>query len=200
MKIIGLTGGIGSGKSTIAQFFKELGAVIIDADQIAHELYEKDPTITQTLIKKFGREILHFSHNKIDRKKLGEVVFADSEKRKELEVIIHPLIRLQIEKEIEEAKKNNPPLIIVNAALLVETGFYKLYDGLIVVQATAEQQIERVKKRDQLSEREIEQRLTSQLPLSEKIKLANWVIKNSGDLKETKKQVVTLFNQLVFFL
>lgn len=199
MKVIGLTGGIGSGKSTISEFFKELGATIIDADRVAHQLYEKDPTITQTLIKKFGREILHFSHNKIDRKKLGEVVFADSEKRKELEVIIHPLIRLQIEKEIEEAKKNNPPLIIINAALLVETGFYKLYDGLIVVQASSEQQVERVKKRDRLSEREIEQRLTSQLPLSEKIKLANWVIENSGSLEETKKQVNSLFTQLSDF-
>ncbi len=188
MKIIGLTGGIGSGKSTVAQFFKELGATIIDADDISHQLLDLYPELVTSLVKKFGE---------LDRQKLAEIVFKDSRKRKELEALTHPFIRQEIQKQINAAKKKKSKLVLVDAALLVETGYYKSFEGLLVVKAKPEQQIKRTLSRKTLSRKEVEERMASQLPLAEKLKVANGVIDNSGSFSETKKQVEKIFDTLV---
>ncbi len=197
MKVIGLTGGIGSGKSTVARFFEACGAVHIDADQVAHEIYDKSPQLLEALVQSFGKSILDQTGKKIDRAALAKIVFKNAQDLKTLERMVHPLIRLEIEKKIESARKAHAPLVIVDAALLIETGFYKNYDGLIVVKADEDTQINRVQKRDECSQKEVLQRMKHQLPLNEKLKVANWLIDNSGELKETQKQTETLYRKMI---
>ncbi len=195
MKVVGLTGGIGSGKSTVSVFFKNCGASVIDADQIAHQLLHTHPDVHQKLRETFGTSI--FSPNgSIDRRALGSLVFSDSSHRQRLESILHPLIRKVIQDTIENYRQSGSPLVLIDAALLVETGFYKNYDGLIVVKADERQQIERVKLRENLTEDEILQRISQQLPLLEKLKVADWVIDNSQSLDKTKNQVDNLYQSL----
>ena len=196
MKVIGLTGGIASGKSTVSQILKSLCAYVVDADLLAHEIYENDTVLFQKLVETFGTSILSNDQQHIDRKKLGEIVFKDTEKRKLLESLVHPAVRKAILHKIKEAGKLNHQLCIVDAALLVETGFYKYYDGLIVVKATPEQQFQRLKLRNALSDEEIRERLNSQAPLEEKLKVADWVIDNSSTLDKTEKQVRDLYTLL----
>ena len=196
MKVIGLTGGIGSGKSTVAQFFKDLGARVIDADSIAHQIFDLHPELASLLSQKFGREILDPATGGIDRRRLGALVFSDSVKRKELEALTHPPIRKEIDRLIEEARAAGAPLTLVDAPLLVETKYYRSFDGLIVVKADVEQQIQRILSRDTLSHDEISSRIASQLPLVEKVRVANWVIDNSADLQATQRQVQQLFKEL----
>jgi dephospho-CoA kinase len=195
--VIGLTGGIGSGKSTVSQFFQQCGAVVIDADKIAHQIYEHHPELVETLFKKFGDGIGDSQSKKIDRSRLAAIIFADEAKRKELEALTHPLIRNDIQMQIEKAHRLKAPLVLVDAALLVETGYYQTFDGLIVVKSEQEQQIFRIKNRDGLPPEEILQRIAAQMPLSEKLKVADWVIDNSGEVLETKKQVEKIFKELI---
>lgn len=195
MKVIGLTGGIASGKSTVAAFFRELGATVIDADQIVHGLYDTEPQLAAQLSGLFGTNILDASQ-KIDRKILGNIVFKDEAQRKKLEAIIHPLVRKRIQREIEKAREAGCRLCLVDAALLVESGLYKLYEGLIVVKASPELQIERLMKRSSLSPQDCERRLACQAPLEDKLKLADWVIYNDGSLENTQNQVQRLYFRL----
>ncbi len=196
MKVVGLTGGIASGKSTVSSVFKKLGAYIIDADKVAHQIYDEDSELVQKITDLFGKEIFIPSTFIIDRDKLGQIVFKNSEKLKQLEALVHPAVRKKILHEIHEAGKQAYPLCIVDAPLLVETGFYKLYEGLIVLKALPEQQKKRLKERNELSDEEIMNRINAQAPLEEKLKVANWVIDNTGDLEKTKKQVEELYQKL----
>ncbi len=196
MKTLGLTGGISSGKSTVCHYFKKLGAFIIDADLITHEIYENNTEIQNKILQAFGSKILNSKSKKIDRKILSKIVFQEAQKRKILENILHPAIGQKIQSEIEKAKKGGVKLCLVEAALLVETGSYKNYDALIVVKATPAQQIERLKKYKRLEEDEAKQRLAAQLSLEEKLKLATYVIDNSHSLENTQKQVQALYEKL----
>jgi dephospho-CoA kinase len=197
LKVIGLTGGIGSGKSTVAQFFRELGATVIDADAITHQIFDLRPEVIPILLDKFGTEIIDPITGKIDRRRLGSLVFSNPSLRKELEALTHPLIREEINRRIGEARATNSALALIDAPLLVETNYYRAFEGLIVVKAEKEQQIQRILARDFLTHDEISDRLAAQLPLAEKIRVADWVIDNSSDLQATKKQVEELFNELV---
>jgi len=197
MKVIGLTGGIASGKSSISKIFEKLGAYIIDADKLAHQIYDEDSKLVQKIIELFGKDILIPSTFIIDRDKLGEIVFKNHEKLKQLETLIHPAVRKKILYEIHEAGEKSYKLCIVDAALLVETGFYKFYDGLMVVKCSPEQQKERLKARNELNDKEIQNRINSQSPLEEKIKVSNWIIDNSHSLEETQKQVEKIYKELV---
>lgn len=196
MKVIGLTGGIGSGKSTVARFFSELGAFVIDADQVDHLLLRTDTELIQILFQEFGavgdRQTLQ-----IDRKKLAQIVFQDPQKLKRLEALIHPRIRESIFKQIAAVDPNRYPLVLVDAALLVETRLYQAFEGLIVVKANLDQQIERLQKREGYPFEEIEKRIRFQLPLEAKLEVANWVIDNSYNLEHTKQQVSQLFRKIV---
>jgi dephospho-CoA kinase len=195
MRVVGLTGGIASGKSTVARMLRELGAEVIDADQVAREVVEPGHPAYHDVVKTFGREVLD-ANQQIDRKKLGAIVFADAEKRKELNAITHPRIADLTARKMATLAARGVPVAIYEASLLVENGVHKGLGGLIVVAASEENQIARVMKRDGLSEAEARSRLAAQLPLSEKVKAATWVIHADGTLDDTRAQVVSLWQEL----
>jgi len=194
--LIGLTGGITSGKSVVASMFKELGAHIIDADQISREVMKPGAEAYKKVVATFGKEILKDDQS-IDRKKLGDLVFGDREKMARLNECSHPSIFHVIDKTIEGIRDENPDtLIIVDAALLIETGAYKKFDTLIVVYTDEATQIKRLQERDGLSEEEAKKRIASQMPLKEKLRYADFVIHNQRNLETTRKQVNAIFKIL----
>ncbi len=194
MKVLALTGGIASGKSTVSEMFQQWGAAIIDADHLAHKTYEPGTLLYKILLNRLGPEILSATGS-IDRKKLAPLLFNDELLRRGLEKLIHPEVRTLILQEIEQLRSHSPQLILVEAALHVETGYYREFDGLILVTCPKELQIERLRKRDSLSEEQIKARLHSQWPLEAKIPVANYLIDNSGSLENTQKQAKALFDQ-----
>jgi len=196
---VGLTGGIGCGKSHILREFHKLGVYTLDADEIAHEVILPDQSAYEQILETFGLEILA-SDRTIDRKKLGERVFSDEEARKKLNRIVHPLVLEEEARriaEFEEREDQKSPIIMVDAALMVETGSYRKYDFVVVVYCPHQVQLQRVIARDSLSEKEALQRIQSQMPLLEKIQYADYIIENSGRLSETNEQVKHIFTELV---
>jgi dephospho-CoA kinase len=196
MKVIGLTGNIGCGKSVVARMFEELGARVIDADLIARLVVEPGEPAWNEIVQTFGEAILN-SDGTINRGKLGEIVFNDKEKREALNRISHPRIIERIKELIEEFRKENVEVVIVEAALIVEKGGMKpLINDLIVVTADEEAQIRRLIERNALSREEALSRIKSQMPLSEKVKYATYLIDNSGTLDETRKQVEEVWKRI----
>jgi dephospho-CoA kinase len=196
MKVIGLTGNIGCGKSVVAGMFEELGGKIIDADYIARLVVEPTEPAWKDIIEKFGEEILN-PDGTISRSRLGEIVFRDKEKREELNRITHPRIIGKIKELIEEYRKEKAEVIIVEAALIVEKGGMRpLISDLIVVIADEETQVKRLIQRGGFSREEALLRIKSQIPLSEKVKHATYVIDNSGTLEETRKQVKEVWKRI----
>ncbi len=194
--IVGLTGGIASGKDTVAAFLKELGARIIDADEISREIVKPGLPAWEELVEEFGSEILS-SDNTIDRSKLGSIVFNEPAHLQRLNGITHPKIVAEEKKRIQQIQNSNPQaMIVVNAALLIESGNYKNMDKVIVVYANEKVQIERAAKRDQLSLSDIQKRINAQIPLNEKSKYADFLIDNNGTFKNTKEQVEKVFKTL----
>ncbi len=188
MKIIGLTGNIASGKTEVSNFFKDLGAKVIDADQIARDIVEPGEVAWREITDEFGSKIQN-SDETINRKKLGEIIFNDQDKRQKLNKITHPRILAKIKERIESYKKEKVKVVIIEAALVAENGGLKnLLDYLIVVTADEETQISRIAKRDNLTREDALSRIRSQMPISEKIRHATFVIDNSGSLVETRKQ------------
>lgn len=196
MKIIGLTGNIASGKTEVAKIFEELGAKIIDADEIAREVVEPGQAAWQEIVQEFGSDILN-SDGSINRKKLGGIIFNEDRKREQLNRITHPRIMAKIKETIDSYKKENVKLVIVEAALIVERGgLLKLIDELIVVSADAETQIKRIMTRDGLRRDEALSRIESQMPISEKTKHATYIIDNSESLEETRKRVEEVWEKI----
>jgi len=196
MLIVGLTGGVASGKTAASQVLKEEGADIIDADQIARELVQPHQPAWNELIRAFGKEILQ-EDGSIHRKKLAEKVFADPKQRKCVNQILHPRIKEEMGRRIKEIGQRDPEaIIVIDAPLLVELGVHHEMDKLIVVTSTETQQIERLKDRDGLSSKEALRILSSQMPLEEKVKLADFVIANEGSFEETKKRAREVFKEL----
>ncbi|MBI2487363.1 MAG: dephospho-CoA kinase [Deltaproteobacteria bacterium] len=197
MKVIGLTGNIGCGKSVVARMFEELGARVIDADRIARLVVEPGESAWKEIVQTFGEAILN-SDGTINRSKLGEIVFNDKEKREALNRITHPRIVERIKEVIEDFRKENVEVVIVEAALIVEKGGMKpLINDLIVVTADEETQIRRLIERNALSREEALSRIKSQMPLSEKVKYATYVIDNSGTLDEMRKQVEEVWKRIL---
>ena len=195
---VGLTGGIGCGKSHILREFHKLGVYTIDADEIAHEVILPDQSAYEQILEIFGPEILA-SDRTINRKKLGERVFSNEQAREKLNQIVHPLVLEEEARrvaEIEEREDPKSPILMVDAALMVETGSYRKYDCVVVVYCTPQVQLQRVIARDRLSEEEALQRIQSQMPLLEKIKYADYIIENSGRLSETNEQIKHIFTEL----
>ena len=196
MKVIGLTGNMACGKTVVARMFEELGAKIIDADYIARLVVEPGEPAWKDILEKFGHEILN-PDKKINRKKLGDVVFRDKEKREELNRITHPRIIDKIKFMLEEYRKENVKVVIVEAALIVERGGMKsIISDLIVVTADEEAQIKRLIERDGISREEALTRIKAQMPVSEKVKFATYVIDNSRTLEETRKQVEEVWKKI----
>ncbi len=193
--IIGLTGGIASGKSTVSQYLKSLGAVIIDADVLARELVKPQKEAWEEIITTFGRDIVD-EQGLLKRKKLGSLVFNSAQAREELNSILHPKIIQGTKEMIRGYKKKNIPVVIVDAPLLIEAGMTALVDEVWLVAVPEEIQIERVMQRDEISREAAEGRLKSQMPLKDKLKYADRVIDNSGEVAETKKNVDELWDKI----
>lgn len=197
--IIGLTGGIVSGKSTVARMFKDLGAKIVDADKLGHKVILPQGAAWKRIIKIFGKDILQKDQT-INRKKLGKIVFANQNLLKKLNKITHPEIIKLIKKEINLVKDNSKEekkILIIEAALIYETKIDRLMDKIIVVYLDEEEQLKRLIKRNNLSEKEALQKIKSQIPLKEKIEIADYVIDNSNSLDKTKEQVETIWQEIV---
>lgn len=202
MKVIGLTGGIAAGSSLVAGMFRELGAVVIEADRIAREVASPGTDIHRQIVEAFGPEVV-LSDGTFDRRRLGSIVFQDPAARRRLNAITHPEIRRQIRRrireEVERAAAGRPDaVVIVDIPLLLDTAAPEVFDldGVIVVQATPEQQISRLMARDGLTREEAARRLAAQRPVADKAAEADWVIDNRGSIEETRKQVRALWERL----
>lgn len=193
---VGLTGGIATGKSTVGQMLVELGCHLIDADRITRNLFEPGQPVHAAVVQAFGNGILG-PDGTINRQALGEIVFKDPQARARLNSLVHPAV-IQRQKEwLENLEASDPHAIgIVDAALMIEVGTYKNYDKVIVVTCSPEEQKRRLRGRTNLSEEQIEARIRSQMPMAEKIKHADYVIVNSGDLARTRAHVERVFRQL----
>jgi dephospho-CoA kinase len=194
--VVGLTGGAGSGKTTVSRILAEKGAYIVDADQIARKVVDPGSPVLQEVVNRFGKEILCGSGT-IDRKKLAGIVFCDPSKRALLNEILHPRILEEIERRIEEiGRQNDTAVIIIDAPLLIEMGYHRKMDKVIVVTATREQQVERLTKRDGMTPDQAQRILSSQLPLEEKLQAADFIIRNEGPLENTARTTEEIFKAL----
>lgn len=192
---VGLTGGIASGKSTVAARMRELGLAVLNADLLAHRLIEPGQPAYEEVVREFGRAVLS-PDGSVDRKKLGEIVFRDPARRERLNGIVHPRVIEAREQQLKQMEAENPRgLAIVEAALLIEAGYYKKLDRLVVCSCRPEQQMARLRARG-LTEEEARQRLAAQLPLEEKLRLADDVVDCSGTLAETQQQTDALVERL----
>lgn len=197
MKVIGLTGNIACGKSVVAKMLEGLGAKIIDADYIARLVVEPGEPAWREIVEKFGEEILH-PDGTINRNRLGEVVFNDQEKREELNRITHPRIVETIKDLIDRYAGEKAEVVGIEAALIVEKGGMKpLIGDLIVVTADRETRTARLIERNGFSPEEAAVRIESQMPLSEKIKHATYVVDNSGTLERTREQVEEVWKKII---
>ena len=196
MLIVGLTGGVASGKSTVSKVFKEEGAYLIDADRIARELVQPHTSAWHELLRVFGEEILQ-PDGSVHRKRLAALVFAHPEKRAVLNRLLHPRIKEETQRRLEEIGRRDPgAIVVIDAALLVETGSYREVDWLIVVQSSKARQIERLEGRDGMSREEAERIVAAQLPLEAKLKVADIVFSNDGTIEETRRRAKELFQEL----
>jgi dephospho-CoA kinase len=194
---VGLTGNIASGKSCAASLFAELGAHIIDADRVVHQLLGTGNKTYDGIVDAFGESILG-PDREIDRKKLGSLVFFDAGKRALLNRLTHHDVGIEILRRIFELEQSSSRgIVIVDAALIVETGGYKMYDRLIVVTCDPALQISRLMSRDGLTEIEAKARMDSQMPIEEKLKLADYTIETSATLKQTQDQVEVIYRDLL---
>ena len=195
MKIIGLTGGIGSGKSTVARFLAELGAVILDADAVGHEALKSNSKVQEQVMAAFGRDIIAAS-GEIDRKKLGEVVFNSPEARAELNRIMHPPMCNTVKTRFKEYRRQGVAVVALEAPLLVEAGWTPLVDEVWVTAAPEATVIRRLRERTGLSEAESQARIQAQLSSAERIKYADVIIDTDCRLDELRLKVKELWQRL----
>lgn len=189
--IIGLTGSIGTGKSTVAKMFSELNIPVIDADRIAREVVEPGKIAYEQIVATFGEEIL-LADGSINRKKLGSIVFQDEAKRTKLNEIVHPEVRKEMLRQKEAYIKNGASCVVLDIPLLYESKLTYLVDKILVVATTPEVQLERIIARDKCSVAEAKRRMNAQIPITEKVKWADAVIDNNGTIQHTKKQLLTI--------
>jgi len=200
MIVVGLTSGVACGKSTVARFFRQMKVAVIDSDEIVSMLYAKDRKLHKRLISVFGTKIFDKKNKKIKKPVLRKIVFVDKKKLKKLNSIVHPKVYAEIKKQLKKSRKSKKKIVVVDIPLLIETKGKKLVDYVIVVKAKKKVQISRLRKRDKLTRKEALERISLQMPLSKKIKAADFVIDNSYSYAETKRQVKNVFKQLVFSL
>ncbi len=186
---VGLTGGIGSGKSMVAGMFQQLGITIIDADIIAYQLVAPGTPLLEQIIQSFGAEYLR-EDGSLDRKSLAECVFSQPEQKQILEALIHPQVREHIQQQLDQ--RLTEPYVIVVIPLLLETGYHDLIDRILVVDCTPEQQLQRVLQRDQREPAQIERIMRQQVSREQRLVQADDVLNNSTDPADTQTQVEKL--------
>jgi len=195
MKVIGLTGGIGSGKSTVSRFLKELGAVIIDADKVGHEALKPDTEAWRQVVASFGTGILK-PNREIDRKKLGKIVFGNPEALARLNQIIHPPMYQLVKAQIEEYRRQGVKVVVLEVPLLIEAGWTSLVDEVWVTVAPEPTVVRRLKEKVGLSEPESMARIRSQLSSPERVKHADVVIDTDCRLGELREKVKEQWQRL----
>jgi dephospho-CoA kinase len=195
--LVGLTGGIATGKSTVSAMFRGLGCVVIDADVLAREVVEPGERAYEQIVAYFGGEVVS-PDGTLDRKALAQRVFAAPDERKRLEAITHPQIRDRFAEHLGElAARDYDGIVIFDAPVMIESGNYRSMDRLVVVTADDAAQVNRQMSRDASTEEAARQRIGSQLPLADKVKLADYVIDNGGSLAETEEQVRAVHRALL---
>ena len=194
--LVGLTGGLATGKSTVSAALRQLGCVVIDADVLAREVVEPGEPALADVVTEFGREVLG-PDGVLDRKRLGTLVFGDPDKRRRLEAITHPRIRARFARRLEELTGQDfDGIVVFDAAVMIESGGYRDMDRLIVVVTDAETQHVRALQRDGNRE-DVERRIASQMPLADKARLADYVVDNSGDRAATLAEVQRVHRALL---
>lgn len=195
MKLIGLTGGAGSGKSTVAAMLHELGAAVVDADEAAHAVYEPGEPGFDEVVAAFGREFVR--DGRIDRARLGELVFRDSAALRKLNSIVHPLVRNWMARRTAEAADGGAEVVVHDIPLLYENGLEKLYEEVVVVYVPEALQVTRLVESRGLDEGRARSIVAAQMPIEEKRRRARHVIDNSGSIDQTREQVQALWAKLV---
>jgi dephospho-CoA kinase len=196
MLVIGLTGGIGTGKSAVSEMMQALGAVVINADLVGHEVYIPNSEGWHAVVGAFGKEILQES-GEIDRRKLGGVVFSDPERMTELNRIMHPRIAAMIAVKLDELRAREVQVAVVEAAILLEAGWESLVDEIWATDSSVDAVIKRLQARNGLSEEEVLKRLGSQMDRSERLARVDVVVDNSGDMAQLEKTVNSLWDSRV---
>lgn len=192
--VIGLTGGIASGKSTVSQMFRELSIPVIDADIIAREVVEQGKEAYKEIVEVFGKDVLQVN-GELDRPKLGSIVFHNEEKRLQLNKIVHPAVRKEMNAQKDMYIKEGVQAIVLDIPLLFESKLTALVDRILVVAVSPRTQLERLMKRNGFTEEDAKARIDSQMSLAEKVTLANKVIHNDGTIAETKAQLQLILKE-----
>jgi dephospho-CoA kinase len=196
MRLIGLTGGIATGKSTVARMLSDHGAVVIDADDLAREAVRPGEPAFDLVVERFGPEVVQ-ADGALDRARLGEIVFADAGARRDLEHITHSRIIELMQERIATALAGEAPLVVVDIPLLFENAREGLFEGVMLVYAPADLQVRRLHERNGLDEASALRRLAAQLPIDEKRHRATWIIDNGGDRETTRRAVDAWWEQSV---
>ncbi len=197
MKIIGLTGGIATGKSIVSSVFKELGAIILDADVIARLVVLSHQPAWEDIVEYFGPEVVNEDES-LDRAKIGEIVYNNPDSLKELNRFTHPRIMQYYKDELRRIKLEQPDAIVVlEVPLLYETNMDKLCQQVVVVYVDRETQIKRLMKRDNMSYADAVRRVDAQMPMEEKVRRADFVIDNRGSIVETKEKSTRYYNEIL---
>ena len=194
MLLVGLTGGIGSGKSTVARLLEKRGAVVFDADLLAREAVAPGTPGHAAVIERFGADVLA-PGGELDREALASIVFADPSARRDLEQIVHPEVR-RLFAEGSEAYRDTDRVVVFSAPLLVESGMHTAFEILVVVSATVATQIERLMRQRGMSEASIRARIDAQAPFEDKAAVADFIVDNEGTLDDLESQVERLWNDL----
>jgi len=194
--VIGLTGGIASGKSTVSNMLKNLGIWVVDADQISREVVEVGKPAYQQILSVFGDEILH-QDKTINREKLGAIIFGDHSKREQLNKIVHPAVRKEMLNGVEEEKAKNSKAVVLDIPLLFESKLTHMVDKTILVYVDEKTQLKRLMKRNGYTEKEAKMRIESQLPLHTKKDLSDEIIDNNGGIEQTEKQLHEILKKLI---
>ena len=193
--LIGLTGGIACGKSFVSRLLADRGAIVVDADQVARDVVAPGSAGLAEVVEAFGEGVLN-ADGTLDRETLGATVFGDPAARKRLEGILHPAIARESMVQLADAAAKKPPLVIYDAALLIEAGRYELFRPLVVVSAPPAVQMQRLIERDGLSQADAQARVAAQMPVAEKAQLADHVIDNGGTRAQTEARVDALWATL----
>lgn len=195
MRVVGLTGGIACGKSTVSDMLRRLGVPIVDADRIAREVVEPGGPVLDAIVRAFGPGVLA-PDGSLDRPRLGELVFGDPAARARLNAIVHPAIAERSRALLDEHARAGAPIVVYDAALILENGLGGAMDALLVVAVPEDVQVERLVRRDGLDRDAALARIRAQMPLAEKVAAADWVVDNSGTREETEARVAGIWQSV----